>query len=141
MHFSDPSWWDEMCLSTKEPNFNTKMGVNIILNIVHLIVFTRSDILLFHGKGLKELYSQGFRIDADVIVFLVFTSLFFTVFRGSFNNSKWIASKLSSYGCFSKFEVEMVFHSHVCVIILYTLLILSEISFTWIKPHGLIRQH
>ena len=122
-------------------NIEVKTGVNIILNIVHLIAFTRSDILLFHDTWLKELYSQGFRIDADVIVFLVFTSLFFTVFRGSFNDSKRMASKISNYGCFSKFEVEMVFHSHVCVIISYTLLILSEISFTWIKPHGLIRQH
>ena len=112
-----------------------------IVHLIHLIVLVRSDILLFHDKVPLLSYSREFRFDADIIVFLVFTSLFFTVFRGSFNNSKWIASKISSYGCFSKFEVEMVFHSHVCVIISYTLLILSEISFTWIKPHGLIRQH
>ena len=61
-------------------NIEVKTGVNIILNIVHLIAFTRSDILLFHDTWVKELYSQGFRIDADVIVFLVFTSFFFTGF-------------------------------------------------------------
>ena len=87
-------------------NFNIKIGVDIISNIVHLIVFTRSDILLFHGKWLKELYSHEFRIDADIIVFSVFTSLFLLAFRGSFNISNRIISKISNYGCFSKFEVE-----------------------------------
>ena len=117
------------------------MGVNIILNIVHLIVFTRSDILLVHWES-QELYSHEFRIDADIIVFSVFTSFFFTGFswflqyfkKSSFENLE-LRLFLQIWGG------KMVFHSHDCVIILYTLFILSEISFTWIKPHGLIRQH
>ena len=118
------------------------MGVNIILNIVHLVALARSDILLFHGTWLKESYSQEFRIDADIIVFSVFTSFFFTGFswflqyfkKSSFENLE-LRLFLQIWGG------KMVFHSHDCVIILYTLFILSWISFNWIKLHGLIRQH
>ena len=108
-------------------NIEVKMGVNIILNIVHLIVLARSDILLFHGTWLKEFQgccycyiSKSSELMRISLFSRSWQASFLLVFRNSFNFSKRIVSKILNYDCFFKFEAEKWCFIRMTVSLFYT---------------------